>query len=118
MRHQYFMNGTRLEEVEEEKDLGVWVETTMTPNKQCDIAAKKANHVLGMIVRSFHYRKSWKSWCPWHEGDIRKLKGPRDLYAFSQTRKVQRKKKGLKPSGLQLYRHGKKEEISSRHLSA
>ena len=91
IRHKYFMNGTQLEEVEEEKDLGVWVETSMKPNKQCDTAAKKANFVLGMIIRSFHYRKSTTlvplyktfvrplleyavaAWCPWHEKDIQKL---------------------------------------------
>ena len=91
IRHQYQMNGTSLEEVEEEKDLGVWVQTTMKPSKQCEAAAKKANHVLGMIVRSFHFRRSahlvplYKTfvrplleyavaaWCPWQEQDIQKL---------------------------------------------
>ena len=55
------------------------------------MAAKKANFVLGMILRSFHFRKStilvplYKSfvrplleyaaaaWNPWHEKDIQKL---------------------------------------------
>lgn len=91
IRHQYYMNGTKLEEVEEEKDLGVWVQLSMKPSKQCDTAAKKANFVLGMIVRSFHYRKSSilvplfktfvrplleyavAAWCPWHEQDMQKL---------------------------------------------
>ena len=63
----------------------------MKPNKQCAVAAKKANFTLGQIQRSFHYRtrknlvplfKSFvrpqlefavQAWCPWAEGDKKSL---------------------------------------------
>ena len=51
------MNGVRLETAEEEKDLGVWVNTSLKPLKQREMAAKMANFTLGQIQRAFHYRK-------------------------------------------------------------
>ena len=55
-RFEYRMGGEKLEEVEEEKDLGVWVHSSMKPSTHCEKAAKNANMALGMILRSFHYR--------------------------------------------------------------
>ena len=52
----YTMNGVALSETEEERDLGVIVSGTFKPSVQCEMAAKKANQVLGLINRSFHYR--------------------------------------------------------------
>ena len=57
-RHDYFMNGTKLEEATVEKDLGVWVHNSMKPSTQCEYAARIANVTLGKILRSFHYRKT------------------------------------------------------------
>ena len=53
---QYWMNGQALETVEEEKDLGVWIQNDLKPSLQCAKAAKSANGALGMLLRSFHYR--------------------------------------------------------------
>ena len=41
---------------DEEKDLGVWFDSSLKPSTQCEKAAKEANAALGMITRSFHYR--------------------------------------------------------------
>ena len=77
----------RIESATEEKDLGIWVEASMKPGKQCAAAAKAANFALGQLSRAFHYRKKaylvplFKSfvrpklefavaaWCPWTEND-------------------------------------------------
>ena len=45
-----------LSEKKEEKDLGVWISSTLKPSIQCERAAKAANAALGSIARSFHYR--------------------------------------------------------------
>ena len=89
---QYTMNGTQIGESKEEKDLGVWMEASMKPGKQCATAAKAANFTLGQIQRAFHYRtkktlvplyKSFvrpkiefavQAWSPWQEGDKKALK--------------------------------------------
>ena len=87
-RYEYFMNGAQLSVTEEEKDLGVWTESTLKPTLQCTKAAGNANRVLGMILKTFHYRTKqsliplYKSlvrpklefgvaaWSPWYERDI------------------------------------------------
>ena len=86
-RCTYTMNGIQIPETKEEKDLGVWMEISTKPGKQCATAAKSANFTLGQIQRAFHYRtkktlvplyKSFvrpklkfavQSWSPWQEGD-------------------------------------------------
>ena len=86
-RATYSMDGRDLEETEVEKDLGVLVADTLKPSLQCAKAAKKANAVLGQILRAFHFRnklvlsKLFKSfvrpileyavavWSPWTEAD-------------------------------------------------
>ena len=62
-KYEYFMNGKKIEATTEEKDLGVWVQATMKPTKQCATAAKLANFALGQISRAFHFRKK-KIWSP------------------------------------------------------
>ena len=87
IRFEYKMDGRAIGSVNEEKDLGVWVEDHMKPTKQCKIAAQNANWALGQLTRSFHYRKAsclvplYKifvrpklehavgAWSPWSEGD-------------------------------------------------
>ena len=82
------MNGVELTVTEEERDLGVWTESSLKPSLQCTKAAGNANRVLGMILKSFHYRTKqtlvqlYKSlvrpklefgvaaWSPWYERDI------------------------------------------------
>ena len=58
IRCVYNMNGSVIEEVKEEKDLGVWMETDMRPSKQCKMAAQSANWTLGQLSRAFHFRKA------------------------------------------------------------
>ena len=90
-REEYTMNGEKLTEVKEEKDLGVWFESNYKPSRQCAAAAKSAHYALGQIQRSFHFRKKEDLiplyitfvrskleyanavWNPWQEGDIRIL---------------------------------------------
>ena len=85
--YKYVMNGMEIGETTEEKDLGVWMEATGKPGKQCAKAAQSANFALGQLQRSFHYRNAKtlvplyktfvrpklefavQSWCPWLEGD-------------------------------------------------
>ena len=50
------MAGIKLKETEEEKDLGVWVESSLKPALQCKNAAKKANQRMGLIRRSKRMR--------------------------------------------------------------
>ena len=87
IRYEYTMNGCAIEEVKEEKDLGVWIEEDMRPSKQCKVAAQSANWALGQLSRAFHYRKASNivplyktfirpklehavaAWSPWLEGD-------------------------------------------------
>ena len=90
-RFEYFMGDTKIEEADEEKDLGVWIDTTMKPSRQCAAAAKAANFALGQMQRAFHYRTkktlvpiyktfirpklefSVAAWSPWMEMDKKVL---------------------------------------------
>ena len=71
--------------------MGVIVESSMKPGKQCAQAAKNANFALGQIQRAFHYRRkstlvplfktfirpklefAAAAWCPWTAQDKRQL---------------------------------------------
>ena len=90
-QHKYTMDGGQIMSDTSEKDLGVWVEDSMKPTKQCQMAANAANWALGQLSRSFHYRKAecivplYKTfirpklehavaaWSPWSAGDIETL---------------------------------------------
>ena len=52
------MEGEKLLVVEEEKDLGVIVHQNLKPSAQVAKAAKKANQILGQLLRAFTYRDS------------------------------------------------------------
>ena len=56
LKHQYCMGGLPLNHVIEEKDLGVTVTESFKSSKQCNIAAAKANRILGIIKRTFSCR--------------------------------------------------------------
>jgi len=47
------METTQLQEVCEEKDLGIIVSDDLKWDKQCTAAVKQANRILGMIKRNF-----------------------------------------------------------------
>ena len=51
----YSMNGIVLNEVVNERDLGVIVENNLKCSKQCAKVVTTANRVIGMIRRSFSY---------------------------------------------------------------
>ena len=92
-RYNYCMGGyapagTVLENVTDEKDIGVIVSDTLKPSNQCAKAAKKAMSVLGQMKRAFQYRDKYvwvnlytmyvrphlecsvQSWSPWYRKDI------------------------------------------------
>ena len=50
------MEGTQLEVVEEEKDIGVIVHRSLKPSRQCKKAAGIVTAVLRQLARNFHYR--------------------------------------------------------------
>jgi hypothetical protein len=55
-RHiQYTMNGNTLDEVSEERDLGIIMQNDLKWDKQCSKAVQSSNKILGMIRRSFSY---------------------------------------------------------------
>jgi len=54
-KHQadHKLNGVKLEEVEEERDLGITLANSLKPSSRCAKAAAKAMQVLGLIKRNF-----------------------------------------------------------------
>jgi hypothetical protein len=50
--YPYAMNGQLLSDVKQEKDLGVWIHSDLTWNKQVVEQSSKANKLLGFIKRS------------------------------------------------------------------
>jgi len=56
VKAKYELNGKHLEEVVEERDLGVIIQRDLKCSKQCLKAVSTANKVLGMIKRSFGIR--------------------------------------------------------------
>ncbi|KAK4829139.1 hypothetical protein QYF61_002354 [Mycteria americana] len=54
-RHQYMLGATQLESSLAEKDLGTLVATKFNISQQCALVAKKANSVLGTILKNKIY---------------------------------------------------------------
>ena len=52
----YYMNGVQLPKSTGERDLGVHMEQSLKPNKQCTEAKKKAKSSPYMLSRAFHFR--------------------------------------------------------------
>ena len=52
----YTMNGLPLNETDKERDIGVIMDTSLKPSKQCAEAARRASAVLTQISRTFLYR--------------------------------------------------------------
>ena len=87
-KFDYNIDGTILEKVEAERDVGVTVTSNLKPTKQCQEAAGRARRELGKISRCFHFRdrkvfiRLYKQfvrshlefsscvWTPWNQGDI------------------------------------------------
>ena len=90
-RTEYVMDGIKVGQATEERDVGVWIEASWKPSRQCAAAAKAANFALGQLQRAFHYRRksnlvplykcfvrprlefAVSAWSPWMEGDIKTL---------------------------------------------
>jgi len=56
LRAKYEIGGQELEEVNEERDLGVMMQDNLKVGSQVSNAVKKANRVLGMIGRTFVHK--------------------------------------------------------------
>ena len=52
LKAEYYMEGKKLEEIMEEKDLGVIISSNFKVAKQCIKAANKGNQILGLIKRT------------------------------------------------------------------
>ena len=90
-RYNYSIKDVLLTVTGSEKDIGVWIDSSLNPTKQCSDAARTANAVLGKILRAFHYRDkkvflnlykqhvrphlefSSAAWSPWSPTDINLL---------------------------------------------
>jgi hypothetical protein len=90
-RYTYHMNGIELATTEEEVDVGITVQSSMKPGKHCEKAANRANAILRLIQRNFHYRDrhvflnlfkqyvrphveySSPAWSPSNRADIEKI---------------------------------------------
>ena len=90
-QYSYYLNGTRLTSVTEERDIGVLVTGNLKPGRQCEWAARTANGVLSQVLRAFSYRdktvlpRIYKTyvrphlefaspaWNPWQKGDVEAL---------------------------------------------
>uniref|UniRef100_A0A3B3RE61 Reverse transcriptase domain-containing protein n=1 Tax=Paramormyrops kingsleyae TaxID=1676925 RepID=A0A3B3RE61_9TELE len=51
IKYRYFMGPTEIKVADYEKDLGVYVDASMSHSRQCGEAIKKANRMLGYISR-------------------------------------------------------------------
>jgi len=56
LQAEYVTDGSILESVNEEKDLGTIISEDLKWNKQCSAAVSKANKILGIIKHSFSDR--------------------------------------------------------------
>jgi hypothetical protein len=90
-QYEYYMNGTKLSVVDEEKDVGVLIHKSLKPARQCERAAATATGVLMQLAKCFHYRDryiflqlykqyvrphlefSTPAWAPWLQSDIQVL---------------------------------------------
>ncbi len=85
---QYQLNGEHLRSVSHQRDLGVIVDETLKPHRQCAKAAESANSILRAIKASFmnitptlfdklygtlirpHLEYSFQAWRPWLRKDM------------------------------------------------
>ena len=87
--YSYYMDNKKLQEVKEERDIGVSITDNLKPSNQCRQAANRAKAVLAQISKGFHYRDrnvfiriykqyvrphlefSSSVWSPWFAADIK-----------------------------------------------
>ena len=80
------MNNQALSEIDEEKDIVVTMHANLKSSVHCNQSAQKANRILSLIYKAFHYRDKVTfinldklyvrphlefsvPWCPWSVGD-------------------------------------------------
>ena len=68
----YAPGGVVIEDVEEEKDIGVKINKSLKPSSQCFQVAAKASRVLGQMTKSFHYRDK-RVWIHLYKTYVRSL---------------------------------------------
>ena len=91
LRTTYYLNGSKIEESDMERDLGVMINNKLKAATQVSAAVKKANKVLGLISRTFEYKSEkvitslynslvrphleygCQYWSPHLKGDIKKI---------------------------------------------
>ena len=89
----YEMNGHLLETVAEEKDVGVFISSSLKPSLHCKKSVEKANRALFCLKKAFHYRdkkvfidlyKTYvrphleycsPAWNPWSKADADMIEG-------------------------------------------
>ena len=54
--YPYYMNNQQLEEVTQEKDLGILISNDLKVSQQCQSACSKATRILGIINRTLVFR--------------------------------------------------------------
>ena len=59
MGFDYFIGEQRINNVDEEKDLGVFISSSLKSEVHCSYAVKKANKILGIIKRNFINRDKY-----------------------------------------------------------
>ena len=96
------MNNQALSEIDEEKDIVVTMHANLKSSVHCNQSAQKANRILSLIYKAFHYRDKVTfinldklyvrphlefsvPWCPWSVGDKETLW----LIVQSQTNRTQ-----------------------------
>ena len=88
LKHSYHMNNVPMKTTECERDIGVYMHTSLKPSVQTADAVKKANRALGRLLRGLTYRDKYhyirlykqyvrchleyavQAWCPWTKQDI------------------------------------------------
>jgi ribonucleases P/MRP protein subunit RPP40 len=126
-KFEYFMQGTKLAVVEEEKDVGVIIHNSLKPARQCQKAAASALSVLHQLKKNFHFRdrhvfvKLYKQyvrphlefatpvWSPWLNADKQVLENVQrkfiNMVAGLQQGSYEEKCRELKLETLEERRH-------------
>jgi hypothetical protein len=137
-RYTYHMNGIELATTEEEVDVGITVQSSMKPGKHCEKAANRANAVLRLIQRNFHYRDrhvflnlfkqyvrphvefSSPAWSPSNRADVEKIESVQrkalSLVAGLQGMSYEERCTELKMETLEERRKKTGHEIVARNL--
>ena len=96
--YPYAMNGSLLGGVEQEKNLGVWISSDLTWNKQVVEQSSKANKLLGFMKRSCKkIRNPRTRRCPFlaivrpHLGYATQIWAPQTIELIKQVERVQRR---------------------------